>query len=72
MKNIKSTINSFVDDYGVVSKEVHILPYGGGGNIIVSRASYNKEMQFRKERNKEVFSPYDVPSWESLEVYRAE
>jgi len=72
MKNIKSTINSFIDDYGVVSKEVRLLPYGGDGNIIVSRASYYKEMEFRKERNKEVCSPYDIPSWESLEVYLAE
>ena len=72
MQNIKPTINSFIDDYGVVSTEVRFLPYGGDGNIIVSRVSYDKEMKFRKERNKTVCSPYDIPSWESLEVYRGE
>jgi hypothetical protein len=72
MQNIKPTINSFIDDYGIVSEEVRLLPYCSDGNIIVGRVSYDKEMKFRKERNKTVCSPYDIPSWESLEVYRSE
>jgi hypothetical protein len=62
----------FTDDHGIVCQEVRLLPYGGDGNIIVGRVSYDKEMQFRKIRNKTVCSPYDIPSWESLEVYLAE
>jgi hypothetical protein len=52
--------------------EVRVLPYGGGGNLIVCRACYEHEMAFRKERNREAWSPFDLPAWESLAVYGAE
>ena len=68
----KTKVNSFIDDYGIVCQEVRLLSYGGLGHIVVSRISYDKEMKFRKERNKTVCSPYDIPSWESLEVYQSE
>jgi len=40
--------------------EVRLLPYGGGGNLILCRACYDSEMQYRGETE---------PKWEDLKVY---
>lgn len=56
--------------------EVRLLPYGGklpygnSGNLILCYSCYLHEIAFRKERNKEVWEPFDLPSWESLTVYK--
>src|SRR5215510_726538 len=52
--------------------EVRVLPYGGGGNLILCQACYEHEINWRKERNREVASPFGLPTWESLRVYGTE
>lgn len=54
--------------------EVRVLPYGGGGNLILCHACYCYEMVFRRSRNKELSSAaaFDLPTWDSLEVYALE
>lgn len=54
--------------------ETRVLPIGGGGNLILCRACYAYELAWRAERNRELGSAaqFDLPSWESLEVYQAE
>ncbi len=49
--------------------DVRVLPYGGGGNLILCRACYEHEMAFRRERNLAVWSPFELPAWDSLKVY---
>lgn len=49
--------------------EVRVLPYGGGGNLILCRACFDHEIAWRKERNREVHSPFNLPLWNSLSVY---
>lgn len=56
------------DDLGFESVEIRILPTGGGGNILVGRQGYEKEMAFRRERIK-AGVPFDLPKWEDLEIY---
>lgn len=51
--------------------EVRVIPTGGGGNMILCFACYRHEMSYRRERIKELGEgSYDLPSWESLEVYK--
>ncbi len=52
-----------------VNKEVRVLPYGGGGNLLLCRACLARELAFRKERNAHVAVPYDLPEWYNLEIY---
>lgn len=59
---------TMTDDHGHECAEVRKLPTGGGGNILCGRAAYEKEMRFRRERIK-AGAPFDLPTWESLEVY---
>ena len=56
------------DHNHATSGEVRILPYGGGGNLIVCRAHYEAEMRFRRERIAAGVT-FELPEWESLEVY---
>lgn len=56
------------DDFGIKCSEMRILPYGGDGNILVSKQSYEKEMKWRKERIKNGV-PFELPAWESLKIY---
>lgn len=56
------------DDYGIPCSEMRTLPTGGGGNVIVSRQGFEKEMSFRRERIRAGVQ-FDLPEWASLEVY---
>lgn len=51
--------------------QVRSLPLGGGANVIVCHSHYNNEINFRKIRNNYLdnSAKFDLPSWESLEVY---
>lgn len=51
--------------------ELRRLPIGGDGAVITCHTGYLKEMAFRRERNRklELSCQFDLPSWESLEVY---
>lgn len=61
----------YTDDHNIPCDEMRVLPYSSDGNILVSRASYIKEMRFRREQNSKGI-PFDLPSWESLKVYNPE
>ena len=66
------------DDYGYECTETRKLPLDGGANIICSRRGYEREMAYRRERNAAkyglmaVANKYEIPSWESLELYEKE
>lgn len=47
------------------SGEVRVLPCVGG-NLNVCRRHFERELAWRRERNKHVASPYALPAWESL------
>lgn len=59
----------------ILNGEVRVLPTGGtdgyGSNAILCRLCFNREITFRKERNREL-SPdcaFKLPTWDSLKVY---
>jgi len=54
--------------------EVRVLPWTRdkhGGNSILCRLCFSREIQYRIERNKELAKDcqYDLPAWESCKVY---
>jgi len=50
--------------------EVRLLPYGGGGNMIVCQSCYEHEMEYRKERNAETKeNRFKLSEWDDLKVY---
>lgn len=60
--------DTMTDDFGHECTEVRILPAGGGGNILCGRRGYEREMAFRRERLR-AGVPFDLPTWETLEIY---
>ena len=53
------------------SGEVRLLPYGGGGNIILCKNCYLHEMRYRAQRNVELRATvYAIPAWKDLAVYQ--
>ena len=66
---MKTEQSLVIDDHQRKCAETRVLPYGGGGNLIVGRQSYEQEMQFRRARISEGVH-YELPTWESLEVYQ--
>lgn len=65
---VLSSSLKFTDDHGIKCSEMRFLPYGGDGNILVSRASYDKEIKWRKERI-ENGVPFELPAWETLKIF---
>lgn len=54
--------------------ESRLLPVGGGGNAILCRSCFEREIAFRKEvnasiRNQSTRSRFELPAWSSLKVY---
>ena len=72
-----STINPNCDGSGPCQHgEVRKLPLGSDphhGNIILCRFCYEREIKYRKDRNLILGVDYkfDLPTWESLEVYKS-
>lgn len=52
--------------------EVRLLPAGGGGNMILCRACFNHELNYRHGRNVIGGGQWDLPRWEDLKVYESE
>jgi hypothetical protein len=50
------------------SKQVRILPTGGGSNAILCKSCYINEIEFRKYRINQGVD-YELPKWEDLKVY---
>lgn len=50
---------------------IKVLPTGGDSNALLCYSCYLHEMQFRRERNKELCkeSQFDLPAWDSLKRY---
>lgn len=67
-KNIARQSETMNDDHDRPCSEIRVLPYGGGGNILCGRQSYEQEMAFRRERIR-AGVPFDLPTWDSLRVY---
>ena len=51
-------------------KEVRMLPYTGG-NLILCRSCFNREIAYRRERNKNLSKDarFTTPKWKTLNVY---
>jgi len=65
-------INSMCDGSGPCNMgEVRVLPTGGDSNAILCRGCYERELDYRRERNRdlEAFAQFKLPTWESLAVY---
>jgi hypothetical protein len=59
----------------ILNGEVRVLPTGSQahhGNAILCRLCFNREIQFRKERNRDLGKDcqFQLPRWETLKVYR--
>lgn len=57
--------------------EVRVLPLGSEpdhGNLILCRRCHAYEMDYRRERNRnlEEFAKFDLPTWDELKVYGAD
>ena len=61
----------FTDDLNKPCDEMRYLPYSKDGNILVCHSSYLREITWRKEQIK-AGRPYDLPTWESLKIYKSE
>jgi len=53
------------------SGEVRVMPTGGDGNLILCRHCWNREVEYRRDRNKALgdFAKFALPTWESGKVY---
>lgn len=53
---------------------VRVLPAGGDANMILCRCCFERELEFRRERNKELAGDcaFQLPAWTSLKVYGEE
>lgn len=57
--------------------EVRLLPMGRdahSGNLILCRSCHAREIAWRRERNLSLgdFARFDLPEWDSLQVYKNE
>lgn len=54
-----------------VKGQVRLLPTGGDGNAILCRSCFAHEIQFRRERNRELSTDcqFALPTWETLKIY---
>lgn len=57
----------------IMAGEVRVLPTGGDSNAILCKLCFNREIAFRKERNRELSKDcqFQLPAWDSLKVYGA-
>lgn len=51
--------------------EVRVYPLGGGANLILCRACWNRENAYNRQRAEETGSPenFTLKSWGTAEVY---
>lgn len=54
-----------------IGEEVRVLSLGGGGNLIVCIACFDKEIEHRKYMNRSLSRnvQWNLPQWYELEVY---
>lgn len=49
--------------------EVRVLPYGGGGNLILCKSCFDFELAWRKGENRRSRN-FELPTWKSLDIYQ--
>jgi hypothetical protein len=51
---------------------VRVMPAGGDSNLILCRACWQRELTYRRERNRELGDDFrfSLPAWETAKVYR--
>ena len=68
--------NNSCDGGHLTNMEVRLLPLNKdqGSNLIVCFNHYLEEIKWRKMRNIALgdFAKFDLPTWESLEIYTGE
>ncbi|OYV38946.1 MAG: hypothetical protein B7Z80_08705 [Rhodospirillales bacterium 20-64-7] len=54
--------------------EVRVMPTGGDGNLILCSNCWDRELDYRRDRNRDLadFAKFDLPSWWEGKVYGAE
>lgn len=54
--------------------EVRVMPLGGGANLILCRACFNRENRYRIARGHETKAPENWPTveWDAARVYATE
>lgn len=66
------TVNDMCDGSGPCTPGiVRVLPYGGDGNLILCLSCFNREIAWRKERNKQLSKDcqFKLPFWNELRIY---
>lgn len=71
MKNQKKVYNS-CDGGHETYHEIRRLDTGGGSAMLVCYSHYLKEMKFRRDRNQEDGTDFELPTWESLKIDQPE
>lgn len=64
--------NPMCDGSGLCSAgEVRVLPTGGEGNGILCRSCLSREIEWRRQRNRELSKDcqFKLPAWEDLKIY---
>lgn len=53
---------------------VKVMSTGGGGNLLLCRACWLREITWRKERNRSLgdFAQFDLPNWNDAKSYEYE
>lgn len=61
-------MKNLTDDFGRACSELRKLPYSLDGNILVGRASFDREIAYRR---KEILKgrEFELPVWDSLKIY---
>lgn len=51
--------------------QVRVLPTGGDSNGILCRYCFNREIAFRRDRNRDLSKDcqFKLPTWDSLKIY---
>lgn len=64
-------MEKMIDDYGNSEVIVRVIPLPGDANILAGLRGFRKEMNFRRERNKQLSKEAQFPiyNWEDLEIY---
>lgn len=51
--------------------QVRVLPTGGDSSAILCRSCFNREIAYRRDRNRELAKDcaFALPQWEQLKIY---
>ena len=71
-KRMVATNNDCCGNGPHTSGTVRVMPAGGDSNLILCRACWQRELTYRRERNRELGEDFQfsLPAWETAKVYR--